>query len=239
MARVGPDLSAPLRLPSAASQLSPVSPGSSGPSPPDEAWGGRASLRHGHAVPRGLTEPLSFSSPQPSHHTSRAPRPAVYAGTDTPPSLPAASPGPPAQPHRAACPRPASEAPGGAQQQPEGAGPGPFPSAGGRSRTAALSFGRFLRRGCRASPVFAALSPRCPAVPHGKVQPLGERERRLRPDAAAVSSFFQIKTDAPLESRIYPIDSEEGEDNRHRACKDSAKEVICPWENPAEEGGAG
>ncbi|XP_055652603.1 regulator of G-protein signaling 9 isoform X3 [Falco peregrinus] len=70
---------------------------------------------------------------QPSHHTSRAPRPAVYAGTNTPPSLPAASPGPPAQPHRAACPRPASEAPGGAQQQPEGAGPGPFPSAGGRS----------------------------------------------------------------------------------------------------------
>ena len=44
--------------------------------------------------------------------------------------------------------------------------------------------------------------------------------------------------DAPLESRIYPVDSEEGEDNRHRGRKDSVKEVICPWENPTEEGRA-
>lgn len=43
----------------------------------------------------------------------------------------------------------------------------------------ALSLGRFLRRGCLASPVFARLSPRCPPVPHGKVQPLGEAGRQL------------------------------------------------------------
>ncbi|NWU62134.1 RGS9 protein, partial [Pterocles burchelli] len=113
----------------------------------------------------------------------------------------------------------------------------PGPSSGGRARAGALSFGRFLKRGCWTSPVLATLSPRCLAVPHGKVQPLGERERRLRPDNEALSSFFQIKKDAPLESRIYPRDSEE--DNGYRARKDSAKRVICPWETPAEEGRAG
>ncbi|KAM9222037.1 regulator of G-protein signaling 9 [Leptosomus discolor] len=177
----------------------------------------------------------------PCHLASWAPHPTVYAGTSTPPSLP---PGPPALPHSPACPSPISvalDSTTGAEreQEPEGAGPDPFPSGGGRSRMAALSFGRFLKRGCWTSPVFTTLSPKCPAVPHGKVQPLGEREQRLRPDAKAVSSFFQIKMDTPLESRIYPIDSQEGEDNRHRARKDSAKEVICPWENPMEEGRAG
>ncbi|KAM6376990.1 regulator of G-protein signaling 9 isoform 2-T2 [Pluvialis apricaria] len=190
---------------------------------------------------------------QPCHPASPAPRPAVYAGTGAPPwppaclppgpsSLSPASPGPPALPHGTACPSPISvalDSMAGAEREPEGTGPGSFPSSSGKSRAAALSFGRFLKRGCWTSPVFPALSPTCPAVPHGKVQPLGEQERRLRPDAKAVSSFFQIKTDAPLESRIHPIDSAKGEDNRHRARKDSAKEVICPWENPAEEGRAG
>ncbi|NXV96989.1 RGS9 protein, partial [Calonectris borealis] len=183
---------------------------------------------------------------QPCHLASPAPHPAVYAGTGTPPSppacLPPAPPGPPALPHRTACPSPISvalDSMAAAEREPAAAGAGPFPSGGGKSRAAALSFGRFLRRGCWTSPVFATLSPKCPAVPHGKVQPLGERERRVRPDTKAVSSFFQIKMDAPLESRIYPVDSEEGEDNRHRARKGSAKEVICPWENPTEEGRAG
>ncbi|NXW07162.1 RGS9 protein, partial [Fregetta grallaria] len=181
---------------------------------------------------------------QPCHLASPAPRPAVYAGTSPPPSPPAClPPSPLALPHSTACPSPISVALGssmaGAEREPQGAGTGPFPSSGGKSRAAALSFGRFLKRGCWTSPVFATLSPKCPAVPHGKVQPLGERERRLRPDTKAVSSFFQIKMDAPLESRIYPIDSEEGENNRHRTRKDSAKEVICPWENPTEEGRAG
>ncbi|KFQ34410.1 Regulator of G-protein signaling 9, partial [Mesitornis unicolor] len=75
--------------------------------------------------------------------------------------------------------------------------------------------------------------------PHGKVQPLGEQEWRLQPDTKVVSSFFQIKTGAPLESRIYPGDPQGGEDNRHQARQDSAKEVICPWENPMDEERAG
>ncbi|NXN38210.1 RGS9 protein, partial [Rhinoptilus africanus] len=140
-------------------------------SPPEEAGGDQPPARR---PPRRLTEPLSFSSPQPCLLASPAPR-----------------------------------------------------------------FGRFLRRGCWTSPLPATLSPKCPAVCPGKVQPLGQREQRLRTDAKAVSSFFQIKMDAPLESRIHPVDSAEGEDNRHRARKDSAKEVICPWESPVEGGRAG
>ncbi|NXW44114.1 RGS9 protein, partial [Nyctiprogne leucopyga] len=180
---------------------------------------------------------------QPCHCASPAPHPAVCTGTGTPPLLPT-SPGPPALPHSTTCPSPISvalDSTVGAEREreAEGVGRGPFPSSSGRSRVAALPFGRFLKRGCWSSPIFTTLSPKCPAVPHGKVQPLGERELRLQPDAKAVSSFFQIKMDAPLERRIYPIDSEEGEDNRLQARKDSAKEVICPWENPTEEGRAG
>ncbi|XP_074703347.1 uncharacterized protein LOC141932999 [Strix aluco] len=226
-AGVGPELSAP-------AEAAPAAPS---PSPPKENKAGETS--HRCALSPGLTQPLSFSSPQPC---CRAPRLGVYAGTGTPPSLPVGpgslAPGPPALPRS---PSPTSVAPDSTkrEREREGAGPGPFPSSSGRSRAAALSLGRFLKKGCWTSPIFATLSPKRPAVPHGKVQPLGEGERRLRPDAKAVSSFFQIKMDAPLESRIYPIDSEEGEDNCHQACKDSAKEVICPWEKPTEEGRAG
>ncbi|XP_074745222.1 regulator of G-protein signaling 9 [Strix uralensis] len=207
------------------------------PSPPKENKAGETS--HRCALTPGLTQPLSFSSPQPCR---QAPRLGVYAGTGTLPSLPAGpgslAPGTPALPRS---PSPTSVAPDSTkrEREREGAGPGPFPSSSGRSRAAALSLGRFLKKGCWTSPIFATLSPKRPAMPHGKVQPLGEGERRLRLDAKAVSSFFQIKMDAPLESRIYPIDSEEGEDNCHQACKDSAKEVICPWEKPTEEGRAG
>ncbi|NXS96458.1 RGS9 protein, partial [Jacana jacana] len=157
-----------------------------------------------------------------------------------PPNLSPASPSHPALPHSTACPSPISvalDSMASTERDPEGTGP--FPSSNGKSRVATLSFGRFLKRGCWTSPVLAMLSPKCPAVPHGKVQPLGEWERRLQPDTKAVSSFFQIKMDAPLESRVHPIDSAEGEGVRHRACKDSAKEVICPWEKAAEEGRAG
>lgn len=52
------------------------------------------------------------------------------------------------------------------------------------------------------------------------------------------TSFFQIKTDAPSESRIYPTGPEEGEDKQHPGREDSVK-VICPWESPAEWGRAG
>ncbi|XP_061471583.1 regulator of G-protein signaling 9 isoform X3 [Rhineura floridana] len=102
-----------------------------------------------------------------------------------------------------------------------------------------LSLSRFLRRGCLNSPMFVTLSAKCPAVTHGKVQPLDDLNPQLQQRSTKVSNFFQIKMDIPLDSKIYPIDSEEEEENSHRACKDSAKEVICPWENLTEDGKAG
>ncbi|CAJ0933164.1 unnamed protein product [Ranitomeya imitator] len=99
----------------------------------------------------------------------------------------------------------------------------------------ALSFSKLLKRGCSSSPVFATLSPKCPAVNHGKVQPLNEREQQLQ-TSRRVTNFFQIKVDIPSESRICPVDSEE---DGQLVCKDSIQEVICPWENIIEEGQAG
>lgn len=101
-----------------------------------------------------------------------------------------------------------------------------------------LSFSKFLKRGCSNSPVFATLSPKCPAVNHGKIQPLNDLEEQLQ-KTKKVTNFFQIKVDIPVECRIYPIDSEEEEDSCHAAGKDSLKEVICPWENLTAEGKAG
>ncbi|NXK32947.1 RGS9 protein, partial [Piprites chloris] len=175
---------------------------------------------------------------QPCRLASPAPRPAAHAGTSTPPSptLPPTPPGPPALPRGTACPSPTSPAldsdgTAGAPRDPRAAGPGPFPSGSSRSRVATRSLGRFLRRGCWTSPTLA--------VPHGKVQPVGEQERRLWPDTKVVSSFFQVRTDAPLESRVCPEGSKEREDGHPRARKDSAKRLICPWETPTEEGRAG
>ncbi|XP_053309521.1 regulator of G-protein signaling 9 isoform X1 [Spea bombifrons] len=103
----------------------------------------------------------------------------------------------------------------------------------------ALSFSKLLKRGCSNSPVFATLSPKCPAVNNGKVQPLNELEEQLQQTSKKVTNFFQIKVDIPSESRIYPIDSEEEEEDGQPACKESIQEVICPWENVIEEGKAG
>ncbi|NXC10357.1 RGS9 protein, partial [Orthonyx spaldingii] len=175
---------------------------------------------------------------QPGHLASCAPRPAAHADPSTPASpqaLPPVSPWPPALPHGPVCPSPISLA----LDTQRASSPSPFPSGSRRSGVAARSWARFLWRGCWTSPTLGSLSPRCPAVPHGKVQPLGGRERRLRPDTGTVSSFFQVKTAAPSESRACPGGSGEGEDGHHRAREDSAKELICPWEAPTEEGRAG
>ncbi|NXA80526.1 RGS9 protein, partial [Thryothorus ludovicianus] len=181
---------------------------------------------------------------QPGHLASCSPGPAAHAGPSAPASPPAAPQTmcPPALPHGTACPSPISlalDSATGTQPGPRASSPGPFPSRGRRSHTAPRAWGRFLRRGCWSSASLATLSPRCPAVPHGKVQPLAGRERRLRPDMRTVSSFFQVKTAAPSESRACPGGSGQGEDRHHRARKDSAKELICPWETPTEEGRAG
>ncbi|XP_049715692.1 regulator of G-protein signaling 9 isoform X1 [Elephas maximus indicus] len=99
----------------------------------------------------------------------------------------------------------------------------------------ALSFSRFLRRGCLTSPVFARLSPKCPPVPHGKVQPLGDGGQqlsRLRPKK--VANFFQIKMDVPTGSGTCLMDSEEDGAAGESSDRATEKEVICPWESLAE-----
>ncbi|KAM4890074.1 regulator of G-protein signaling 9 [Sylvia borin] len=167
---------------------------------------------------------------QPDPLASCSPGPAALTGPSSPalpPAVPRAeSPGPPGLPQGTACPSPISLALGSTT--------GTSSPGSRRWRPAARSWGRFLRRGCWSS---AGPWPRGRAVPHGKVQPLGGRERRLRPDPGAVSSFFQVKT--PLESQACPGGSGQGEDRQHRAQEDSAKELICPWETPREEGRAG
>nr|XP_008269957.2 regulator of G-protein signaling 9 isoform X1 [Oryctolagus cuniculus]XP_051681835.1 regulator of G-protein signaling 9 isoform X2 [Oryctolagus cuniculus] len=114
-----------------------------------------------------------------------------------------------------------------------GAAPRGRPGTAPKAR-AALSFGRFLRRGCLASPVFARLSPKCPPVPHGKVQPLGDVGQQLpRLKPKRVANFFQIKMDVPTDSGTCLMDSD---DTGTGEASDQAteKEVICPWESQAE-----
>ncbi|XP_066559055.1 regulator of G-protein signaling 9-like [Amia ocellicauda] len=110
-----------------------------------------------------------------------------------------------------------------------------------RSRVA-LSFSRFLKRGCATSPVFATLSPKCPSVASGRIQPLNNELLSSQPTQKPkrIANFFQIKVDIPPECRIYPIDSEEEEEEECPAAGRAAvKEVICPWETVSEEGKAG
>ncbi|MEE6506903.1 hypothetical protein FKM82_007895 [Ascaphus truei] len=114
----------------------------------------------------------------------------------------------------------------------------PFEGKSSQKSKVTLSFSKLLKRGCSNSPVFATLSPKCPAGNHGKVQPLNDLEQQLQQTSKKVTNFFQIKVDIPAECRVYPIDSEEEEES-HVACKDSIQEVICPWENVIEEGKAG
>uniref|UniRef100_G1LZL5 Regulator of G-protein signaling 9 n=1 Tax=Ailuropoda melanoleuca TaxID=9646 RepID=G1LZL5_AILME len=110
--------------------------------------------------------------------------------------------------------------------------PRPQPKAPPKARMA-LSFSRFLRRGCLASPVFARLSPKCPPVSHGKVQPLGDVGQQLpRLKSRKVANFFQIKMDVPTQSGTCLVDSEDagtGESGDQAI----EKEVICPWESLA------
>ncbi|MGH0141560.1 UNVERIFIED_CONTAM: hypothetical protein FKN15_047153 [Acipenser sinensis] len=118
----------------------------------------------------------------------------------------------------------------------------------------ALSFSRFLKRGCSNSPIFATLSPKCPAVNSGRVQPMnGEPQHQPQhhhhhhhhhhgqQKTKKTNNFFQIKVDIPSECRIYPIDSgdEEEEDCPNSVKNNTVKEVICPWETITEDGKAG
>uniref|UniRef100_A0A8C5T9M1 Regulator of G-protein signaling 9 n=1 Tax=Malurus cyaneus samueli TaxID=2593467 RepID=A0A8C5T9M1_9PASS len=179
--------------------------------------------RAGHQPPPA---PASCSpQPRPAHGTA-CPSPISPAlastpglATNHPPAPASCSPQPPGLPTHA-CPSPISPALASTvSTRPEPRASSPVPR-GSRS-----SWGRFLRRGCWSSPTLARLSP------HGKVQPLGGRERRF----FSQRSFFQVKSSVPAESPACP---EEGEDGQHRAREDSAKELICPWDAPTEEGTA-
>lgn len=54
-------------------------------------------------------------------------------------------------------------------------------------------------------------------------------------------SFFQIKVDIPPECRIYPIDSEDEEEETGPASRGGGgnKEIICPWESLTPHNGTG
>ncbi|GAB5581235.1 regulator of G-protein signaling 9 isoform X2 [Prionailurus iriomotensis] len=177
----------------------------------------------------------------PGQHTAPSPHLAVYTGTCVPPSpsgpfspscrsprMPFPSPGRfIRRPSSTICPTPMRVASESSEQTgaagASGACPGPSDTAG-----------RFLRRGCSASPVFARLSPKCPPVSHGKVQPLGDAGQQVsRLKSRRVANFFQIKMDVPTQSGTCLMDSEDTGtgDSGDRA---EEKEVICPWESVAE-----
>ncbi|MGH0152567.1 UNVERIFIED_CONTAM: hypothetical protein FKN15_022584 [Acipenser sinensis] len=117
----------------------------------------------------------------------------------------------------------------------------------------ALSFSRFLKRGCSNSPIFTTLSTKCPAVNSSRVQPLnGEPQHQPQQHhqhphhqgqqkPKKTNNFFQIKVDIPSDCRIYPIDSgdEEEEECPNSVKNNTVKEVICPWETITEGGKAG
>uniref|UniRef100_UPI00398E7D55 regulator of G-protein signaling 9b n=1 Tax=Pristiophorus japonicus TaxID=55135 RepID=UPI00398E7D55 len=117
--------------------------------------------------------------------------------------------------------------------------PAPTETKPSQKSKMALSFSKFLKRGCTNSPVFATLSPKCISLKSGKIQPLNGEEKQQQQKPRRVSNFFQIKVDISSECRIYPIDSEDEDEDCHRTDRDSAKEVICPWENVAEKSKAG
>ncbi|XP_027375013.1 regulator of G-protein signaling 9 isoform X4 [Bos indicus x Bos taurus] len=196
---------------------------------------------------------------QPGQRLAPSPHLAVYTGTCAPPSPSSPfsqscrSPGRPfrspsrfiRRPSSTVCPSPISvalEGSPGSEQRREtdvsGAVGGACmdqlrPRAQPKARVR-LSLGRFLRRGCLASPVFARLSPKCPAVSHGKVQPLGDASRQLsRPRPRRAANFFQIKMDVPMGSGACLMDSEDPGPGA-RGDQATEKEVICPWESPAE-----
>ncbi|XP_035258647.1 regulator of G-protein signaling 9-like isoform X1 [Anguilla anguilla] len=101
-----------------------------------------------------------------------------------------------------------------------------------------LSLSRFLRRGCGSSSVFASLSPKCPNAAGSRVQPLGH-DPHSQPQPKRIANFFQIKVDIPPECRIYPIDSEDEEEECPNVATGAVKEIICPWETVTKQGQAG
>ncbi|XP_056285188.1 regulator of G-protein signaling 9-like [Pseudoliparis swirei] len=106
----------------------------------------------------------------------------------------------------------------------------------------ALSLRRLLRRGCTLASMFASLSPKChsAAGTSGRIQPIGP-DRPSQAPLRRIGNFFQIKVDIPPECRIYPIESEDEDEDSRAASRGGvgAKEIICPWESLTPHNGTG
>ncbi|XP_077019756.1 regulator of G-protein signaling 9 isoform X2 [Tamandua tetradactyla] len=190
---------------------------------------------------------------QRGQHVAPSPHLTVYTGTCVPPSpsspflscrsprRPFPSPSRFVWPSSTVCPSPsraALEGPPGASSATELSSGCPLPPAPPRAppkARPALAFGGFLRRGCLSSSLFARLSPKCPPVPHGKVQPLGDAGQQLpRLKSRKIPNFFQIKMDLPTESGTCLMDTEEDTRMGEPGARAIDKEVVCPWESVAE-----
>ncbi|XP_063338369.1 regulator of G-protein signaling 9-like, partial [Pelmatolapia mariae] len=182
--------------------------------------------------------------------TTPVPHLAVYSGITDPPSA-NASPSLPFLAHTPACPSPisvaldsTSERRAEASEGESEGNPEARASAGGnvsKSRMA-LSLRRLLKRGCTPSSMFASLSPKCnsAAGTSSRIQPISPDEPSQAPPRR-IGNFFQIKVDIPPECRIYPIESED-EDEENRAIsreRVGTKEIICPWESLTPQNGTG
>ncbi|XP_010734786.1 regulator of G-protein signaling 9 [Larimichthys crocea] len=184
--------------------------------------------------------------------TTPVPHLAVYSGISDFPSA-NASPSLPFLAHTTACPSPisvaldstsASERRAEATEgEVEGNPAARVPAGGNVSKSRmALSLRRLLKRGCTPSTMFASLSPKChsAAGTSSRIQPIGPDQPSQAPPRR-IANFFQIKVDIPPECRIYPIESED-EDEENRAASRGgvgAKEIICPWESLTPQNGTG
>ncbi|XP_061667093.1 regulator of G-protein signaling 9-like [Syngnathoides biaculeatus] len=194
----------------------------------------------------------AFLIPQLCRFTTPVPHLAVYSGlTDSPFPNPSSS-----LANLAPCPSPVSVAPdstSGSERRAETGGEGErgggeavqAPGQTCKSRVV-LSLRRLLRRGCGVgggpSAVFASLSPKCHAAAGagGRIQPISPDASSQAPPRKT-GNFFQIKVDIPPECRIYPIESEDEEEDNRGAAHGSlgAKEIICPWESLTAHNGTG
>ncbi|KAG7506511.1 regulator of G-protein signaling 9-like isoform X1 [Solea senegalensis] len=187
-------------------------------------------------APVDITQLCRFTTPVP--HL------AVYSGiTDSPPAH--TSPSLPFLANTTACPSPISvaldstsaserrvEASEGEEvENPEARAP--ISRNVSKSRVP-LSLRRLLKRGCTPATMFASLSPKyhSAAGTSTRIKPICPDQPSQAPPRR-IGNFFQIKVDIPPECRIYPIESED-EDEENRAASRGgvgAKEIICPWES--------
>ncbi|XP_055360536.1 regulator of G-protein signaling 9-like, partial [Betta splendens] len=181
--------------------------------------------------------------------TTPVPHLAVYSGVAEPPG-PAPGPAPghahasPSLPflaHSPVCPSPISVALDSTSASGDGNPEARAPAAGPAPRSrVALSLRRLLRRSCAPSAMFASLSPKCQSAggTSSRVQRVGPEQPGQAPPRRT-GNFFQIKVDIPPECRIYPIESEDEDEEARAASRGvGAKEIICPWESLTPHNGA-